>query len=204
MVSTREGGIDAHFKPVNTITATSRTKMAPTMIAQRRSAAAATACEPSCPSCVVAVVTAPLLFAERRRNRRRDRSLPRSRLQHRRPRTLPTARGERSRRPRGCVAPLLCPDSAASRWVDSSFREQLAKIVDLRLRYRGAAVLPGYADIGHDGGNLTVVQHMRKGGHAVRPRILPRARGIAAIEHHANRVHRRGHGDRLVVRKRRV
>ena len=43
-VSTRDGGIAAQCSPVNTIIATSSTMMTPTTIAQRRSAAAATAC----------------------------------------------------------------------------------------------------------------------------------------------------------------
>ena len=45
MVSTRDGGIDAQCSPVNTIVATSIAMMSMTMMAQRRSAASATATE---------------------------------------------------------------------------------------------------------------------------------------------------------------
>ena len=67
IVSTREGGIAAQWSPVTTIVRTMNTMMIPTTIAQRRSAATATASEALCGPAAGAFcrLIAPLRAADR-------------------------------------------------------------------------------------------------------------------------------------------
>src|SRR3954469_12122000 len=78
-----------------------------------------------------------------------------------------------------------------------------AQLVGLARRDRRAAIAPGGADVGDDGGDLVVGEEAGEGRHAVGHRIALGARRIAAIEHHADRIDRRLHLDRLVVGERR-
>src|SRR4029079_6116042 len=85
----------------------------------------------------------------------------------------------------------------------ASFQRCGAQLVGVARRDRRAAIAPGGADVGDDGGDLVVGEEACEGRHAVGHRIALGARRIAAIEHHADRVDRRLHLDRLVVGERR-
>ncbi|CAM2151862.1 hypothetical protein PT2222_270036 [Paraburkholderia tropica] len=78
-----------------------------------------------------------------------------------------------------------------------------AQIRHLLRRDRRALVPPRHADEGHDRRHFLVGQRLGERRHAVRARIALRAGRIAAVEHHPDRIHRRFHLDRLVVRERR-
>ena len=172
--------------------------------AQRRSAATATASD----ACAAgsSALTGPRLAAGRRRSRTRSRSPRRSRSRCPRPRRRPPGRGSRSRRPARRSSSVA--SAVIRRCAHDRPRSYSGKSLRSSLTCAGVtgvpAVAPGDADVGDDGRHFVVVQDVRERRHAVRPRVLPRPRRVAAVQHHADRVDRRRHRDRLVARERRV
>lgn len=71
-------------------------------------------------------------------------------------------------------------------------------------RDRRTVVAPRHPDIRDDRRDFLVRQRLRERRHPVRTRILERARRIAAVQDHADRVDRRFHHDRMVARERRI
>ena len=58
--------------------------------------------------------------------------------------------------------------------------------------------------IGDDRGNFVIGKRLREGRHAIRHRIARRTGRKTAVEHHADRIDRRFHLDRLIARQRRI
>src|SRR5205085_3382508 len=85
-----------------------------------------------------------------------------------------------------CTISSTAASSEALRTCDSLMRaslgKELAEVVHLRRRDRRAGVVPRDADVSDDGGHVFVREHVGEGRHPVRPRILARARRIAAVE----------------------
>src|SRR6476469_2371839 len=87
-------------------------------------------------------------------------------------------------------------------------RPSLQRSRPQRVRFRGrdgrTVIAPRHANVADDGGDFVVGKRLRERRHAVRHRVAGRPWRITSVEDHADRIHRRGHLDRLVVGERRI